>query len=347
MSKALLKLFLVLILMSPTIEAVAREFSFPLDHGKHSEAELEWWDFFGHLVDSENHIFGFSLNFMRVRVNPQRPPSLWRTEDIYISHFTITDGADKQFYFQEKENRTSFNLAGASTGQLWIWNRNWKAFMNATNSIVLQAETKNASLNIRLSPIKSPILFGQNGFFDTQNLYYYSFPNLQGEGELRLGEHNHQIVTIKGGMDHAFQNNKNSDIVWDKFVIQLNNGDDIFLYILASKKSGFISPESFCIINHANEKAVLLSLADFRFTKLNSWESDSSKITYPSGWTLTIPSAHYRLEIVPVLSDQEIVALDSTYWGGQSLIVGEKDGDLITGYAYVELSKKITRDYIL
>ncbi|WP_158617527.1 carotenoid 1,2-hydratase [Legionella sp. km772] len=347
MNKIITKLlFIFFLLISFLAKSSPLNLSFPIDHGRHSNAELEWWNFFGHLVDSNNHVFGFTLNFIRTGVPPQQPPSLWITEDIYTSYFTITDGENKQFYTQEKMNRTSFNFAGASTTQLSIWNRDWTSFMDLS-TLFLQAETKEATLKLRLALAKPPLLFGQNGFFDSLNLYYYALPNLQGEGELRLGEQSYRIISVKGGMDHAFQMKNNSDLLWDKFVIQLNNGDDIFLYILSSKNSTFISPESFCIINYADSKSVFLKLADFQFSKLNSWYSETTKINYPSGWSLNIPSANYHLEITPILKNQEIIAMNDIYWQGQSFIIGDKDNTAVKGYAYVELSKKINRDYIL
>ena len=341
-----LKLSLACFLMIISLITYSRELILPFDHGKHSEAELEWWDFFGELTDSNNQTFGFNLNFIRLRVNPQQSPSLWRTRDVYTSYLTITDNEQKQFYLQEKENRTSFNFAGASDQQLFVWNRNWTAFMN-DKPIFLMTETKDSSLNLRLSSTKSPILLGNNGFLEEQNLYLYSLPNLQGIGELRLGDHHYQIVRVKGAMEHAFQINKSSDIVSDKFVIQLDNNDDILIYILASQQSNFTSPESFCIISYTDEKSVLLGLSDFHFEQLNSWFSVDSQITYPSGWRLTIPSAHFDLNIVPAMKNQEIVTMNDIYWKGHSFVTGTKDGVPVKGYAYVELSKKITRDYVL
>ncbi len=322
------------------------EFTFPQDHGKHNEAALEWWDFFGHLVDNNNRIFGFSLNFMRIAVSPEQPPSLWRTEDIYISHFTITDDEAKQFYVQEKENRTSFNLAGANNQQLDVWNRYWRAFAGP-QAIFLHAATKDATLDLQLTPIKPVMLLGENGFIESLNLFYYSFPSLQGIGTLRLGDHDYQITRSIAVMEHAFTLNKDNNIAWDKLIFQLNNGDTIFLYILGSNQNGFISPQSFCIINDASGKSILLGSADFQLTQLSSWYSEHSQINYPSGWTLTIPKARFNLKIQPVIKNQEIIALDNNYWEGQNLVTGEKDDKPIDGYAYVELSSQIARNHIL
>lgn len=348
MSKVfLLKLLFFFILINPCDAAThPKNLQFPSDHGMHIDSNLEGWSFFGHLIDANNHSFGFSLTFMRQSVLPQQSPSLWTTQDIFTSYFSITDSEMEQFYYQEKVNRTSFNFAGASASQLLIWNRGWQAIKD-TKTIVLQAETKDAALTLRLLPVKSPLLLGQNGYFKTDDLYYYTLPIIQGEGELRVGEKKYQIINVKGGVEHTFQGKNNSATVWDKFVIQLNNGDDILVYILASKNSTFIYPESFCMINHPDGTSELLKLADFQLTQLNSWYSPDSKTTYPSGWTLTIPAYHYHLDIKPTMKNQEIVTPNTTYWGGQSLVVGDRDGVPVNGYAYVELSKQMSRSYNL
>lgn len=348
MSKAfVIKLILIFMLFHHSFAATnPKTLQFPFDHGKHADAEIEWWGFFGHLLDTEQHLFGFSLTFLRLSVPLQKPPSKWVTQDIYSSYFTITDGEQEQFYNQEKINRTSFNYAGASDKELLIWNRGWLAIMNS-KSILIQAQTNKVALTLQVTPAKPPQLLGQNGFIESNDLYYYVLPNIQGHGELRIGNKKHQIVGVRGGVDHAFQGKRNDNTVWDKFVIQLNNGDDILLYIFASKNSILVYPESFCIINHSDGTSKMIKLADFQFTPLDSWYSPNSKVTYPSSWTLTIPEYHYDLVIKPTLNDQEVVTINTTFWGGQGVVTGKKDGVPLIGYAYVELSKQNSRGYIL
>jgi predicted secreted hydrolase len=340
-------LLFTLVFLNPIFAAATpRPLQFPLDHGKHATANMEWWNFYGHLFDANNHLFGFSVTFLRLNAPSQNPPSLWTTQDIYTSNFTITDGEQNQFYTQEKMNRTSFNFAGASDTQLLIWNRGWQAIMNS-EEITLQAQTNNGALTLHLIPVKPILLLGKNGYFDSDNLYDYAIPRVQGHGELRLGGKNYQISNVVGGIEHGFQEKKNADTVWDKYLIHLNNGDDILIYILATKNSIFVNPESFCIISHADGTSTLLKLADFQFKQINSWYSRNSKTAYPSVWALNIPLFHYNLTIKPIMKNQEINSVNNTYWGGQSGVTGEKNGVPVAGYAYEELSKQMSRGYIL
>ena len=256
----LFKILLMFMLLSSVFAATTpKTLQFPLDHGKHATAHMEWWDFSGHLLDADQHLFGFSLTFLRVNVPFQHPPSKWTTQDIYLSNFTITDAEQDLFYHQEKMNRTSFNFAGASDNQLFIWNRGWQAMMNSKETL-LQAQTNAATIALHLVPTKPIVLFGQNGYFKNRALYFYAFPRVQGYGKLRLGEKNYKIAALLGKIEHGFQEKKNVDTAWDKYIIHLNNGDDILIYVLEATNSIYIYPESFCIINHADGTSSRLKL---------------------------------------------------------------------------------------
>ena len=169
--------------------------------------------------------------------------------------------------------------------------------------------------------IKPPFLFEGISFLKNNDLYDYLIPRIHGIGELRIGEKYYHIVNVQAGMEHGFQKNKDSDIMWDRFVIQLNNGDDIFLYILTSKNSTLVYPESFGIINHSDGTSIRRKLADFYLEQSESWYSQNSKIIYPSSWTLTIPEYHYRLNIIPTMKNQEVDTINTNYWGGAELIL--------------------------
>ena len=323
---------------------------FPQDHGIHPDTNLEWWNFYGHMLDSNDDLFGFTLTFMRLSAPPQDSQSQWTTKDIFVSYFTITDNTAHQFHYQEKINRTSFNFSGASNDNLGVWNRDWNAIMNNT-PLTLQARTDNMALALHLTSVKPVLLFGNNGFFqispsNNSNAFFYSLPRLEGEGELQVNSKKYNIVTAIAWMDHASQY-ANANTLWDKYVIQLNNNEEIMIFILTSKNSLYVQPSSFCIINQADGSSVTLPLADFQLSQLDTWRSPNSDTTYPSGWLLTIPRLHYRLTIKPSLKNQEIVTLDTTLWDGQAMVEGEKGNVPITGYAYVELSKQNSRSYTL
>lgn len=324
---------------------------FPGDHGSHQEANVEWWNFFGHLEDSDKHTFGFSLTFLRLGLPAEPTSSQWATQAIYMSHFTIMSSKKKEFFEEEKNNRTSFNYAGASQNQLLVWNRLWSAEMDS-DIINLQAQTKKAALSLHLTPTKPILLYGRNGLLPSSsagenNAYYYSYPRLQGNGSLIFEGKEYKIVDASAIMDHEFQSVKQYNSSWDKFIIQLDNNEEIILYIFAEKQGNFVNPDSFGVINRADGEHIELKLADFQLTPIKSWHSSTSNMTYPVSWTLIIPKYNYRLNMHPGVENQEIISLISTYWQGEAAVSGVGNGVQLSGYAYFELSSQQNRSYIL
>src|SRR5581483_6894110 len=87
-----------------------RAFEFPRDHGPHSDFRHEWWYVTGHLDASSGEKFGFELTFFRFALAPpsanasdvSTPRSAWRTRQIYMAHFAITDLDRGQFHSSER-----------------------------------------------------------------------------------------------------------------------------------------------------------------------------------------------------------------------------------------------------
>jgi len=75
---------------------------------------------------------------------------------------------------------------------------------------------------------------------------------------------------------------------------------------------------------------------DVALTVNDDW-TNSLGDRYPASWTLEIPSVGIRLEILPVLEDQE---LDTTvrYWEGAVDVKGARAGEPLSGRGYVELT---------
>lgn len=346
-------LLLLLFSVVPLLESFANQNSiaFPIDHGKHAESNLERWNFFGRLLDANNHSFGFTLTFLRINLPPQQSPSLWTIEAIYTAYLAISDDDNNKFYYQEKINRSSFNNAGASSDQLLLWNRGWYAAL-PSDKLALYAQSDHAAIALNLTPVKSPLLYGQNGLLtldlSTKNdSYFYSLPRLQGSGEIMIENKNYKIINATAWMDHEYQSSIDFIEAADRFTIQLDNNDEISIYILSATEGHYVNPNSFCVVNLANGQIITLKLADFQITQLDTWQSPASNVQYPSGWQLRIPSLHYNLQLIPTVKNQEIMTSITTYWEGLATVTGERDGRVLTGNAHVQLSKQGMRDYSL
>ncbi len=91
-------------------------FSFPRDHGPHPEYRNEWWYLTGNLDAMDGRRFGFELTIFRFALTPEpvASESAWRSNQVYIAHFAVTDADGETFYVAERFSRGALGLAGAS-----------------------------------------------------------------------------------------------------------------------------------------------------------------------------------------------------------------------------------------
>ncbi|HVS78188.1 MAG TPA: lipocalin-like domain-containing protein, partial [Steroidobacteraceae bacterium] len=78
---------------------------FPRDQGPHPDFRQEWWYLTGNLDSASGERFGFELTVFRFALAPAAPAaasvstrpsadrSAWRTRQIYLGHFAVTDVA--------------------------------------------------------------------------------------------------------------------------------------------------------------------------------------------------------------------------------------------------------------
>jgi len=138
-----------------------RNFEFPQDHGPHPQFRHEWWYVTGNLDSNRGERFGFELTFFRVALAPLgdvgsagvpsaeggvpvgegRAPdtpaaqSAWRTRQVYVAHFAITDVARGEFRFAQKLARDALGLAGAQGQPLHVWLDDWVLGVPAGDSV--------------------------------------------------------------------------------------------------------------------------------------------------------------------------------------------------------------------
>jgi predicted secreted hydrolase len=70
---------------------------------------------------------------------------------------------------------------------------------------------------------------------------------------------------------------------------------------------------------------------------MSQWQSPHTHILYPSRWHISMPEAALDIEIVPLMSGQELHA-SLNYWEGAVKIQGTYRDETVTGYGYVELT---------
>lgn len=331
-----------------------RRFSFPADHGPHPGYRNEWWYVTGNLDARDGRRFGFELTLFRFALAPQEDDaaasahaSAWRTRQVYVAHFAVTDAAGRQFRFAERYARGALGLAGAAAEPFRVWVEDWwlKAFAGAQEGAdgawLLHASTDDFAVTLTLEPRKPPVLNGVDGLSrksaEPGNAsYYYSVPRLAARGTVRVADDVHDVSGL-AWLDREWGSSALADDQegWDWFALQLADGSELMFYRLR-RDDGRTDPMSAGTWIPARGASVPLTADDVTLTARDFWESPRGG-RYPVTWTLAVPRLDLELRIDPVLRDQEL-ATSVRYWEGAVDVTGRRGDAGVEGRGYVELT---------
>jgi predicted secreted hydrolase len=331
-----------------------RRFAFPLDHGPHPAFRQEWWYFTGNLDAANGERFGFELTFFRVALEP--PPaaapasapeaakagaaSAWRTREIYVAHFAVTDVSQRHFRSAQKLSRAALGLAGAEALPLRVWLDDWSLEASAPAVWRLRAAQPGYAIELTLEPQSSPVLNGVDGLSRKSDrpedaTYYYSIPRLRVHGRLlRDG----QPLEVHGlaWFDREWGSGSLGprEAGWDWFGLQLDDGSALMFYALRDK-DGQRDGHSAGSWVAADGTARPLGNADADIAVTREWRNASGE-RYPAGWHIRVPALALDLTVRPALADQELQTTPR-YWEGAVDVSGERGGATLGGRGYVEL----------
>jgi len=321
-----------------------RTFFFPADHGPHPEFKTEWWYYTGNLAATDGRRFGYQLTFFRIALAPEQIPraSAWGSSQVTMAHFAVTDPQGKRFFSEERFARNALDLAGAQAAPFRVWLEDWQASgPQQTFPMRLQAATEQVAIDFTLEAGKPMVLQGERGLSRKSDeagnaSYYYSLTRLPTRGTLRLGTEEFQLAG-NSWLDREWSTSALApdQVGWDWFALQLDDGQELMYYQLR-RKDGSVDPASAGVWVGRDGNTRLLNQGEVSLESRKSWISPRGG-RYPASWRLRVERENLDLTIEPLLADQE---LDVTirYWEGAVKITGERAGQPVSGYGYVELT---------
>ena len=321
-----------------------RPFVFPADHGPHPEFKTEWWYYTGNLAAEDGRRFGYQLTFFRIALTPEPipRPSAWGANQLTMAHFAVTDAAGKRFVSAERFARNALGLAGAQAAPFRVWLEDWQASGPPESfPMRLQAGSEQAAIDFTLEAGKPVVLQGERGLSrksaEAGNAsYYYSLTRMPTRGILRLGEEEFQLAG-HSWLDREWSTSALApdQTGWDWFALQLDDGHELMYYQLR-RQDGSPDPASAGVWVRPDGSSQGLGQGGLTLETTNTWTSPRGG-RYPAGWRLRLGRENLDLAIEPLLADQE---LDVTirYWEGAVRISGERNGQPVSGYGYVELT---------
>lgn len=329
--------------------------SFPEDHWAHRSYRTEWWYFTGHLETTEepSRVFGYQFTFFRVGLLPERPDleSNWATQGVMMGHAAITDVQEEKHYFSEllyrevpllgefrrhPDTLIAWTRAPTATDGRWTLEWNGQAF-----DISMKDSWRKMAMDLVTRPAKPLVFQGPNGFSNKGSggaSLYYSFTRLETSGTLDVGG---RMWKVRGQswMDKEFGSSQlgEGQVGWDWFSLQLNDGRDLMLYVLR-REDGSVDFRNGTLVR-SDGTPRYLEPEEWSVRSTETWESPATGAVYPSRWIVELPDEKLRLEIVPLLADQENRSRlpgGVFYWEGAVVVKGS-DGVEI-GKGYVELT---------
>ena len=328
-------------------------FAFPRDHGPHPQFRQEWWYVSGNLDAASGERVGFELTFFRFALQPAAAPaaaSAWRTREIYMAHFAITDVQRRRFRFAQKLSRAALGLAGAQAAPLHVWIDDWSleeaaGAQGGAQGVSaapwrLRAAQPGYELELTLQAQAPPVLNGEAGLSRKSGepgdaTYYYSIPRLTVHGRLVREGH---AVGVQGlaWLDREWGSGGLSarEVGWDWFALQLNDGTALMFYALRDRDDAR-DPHSAGTWVEAAGRSRPLSNEEVSIEVTDHW-SNAQGTRYPALWRLRVPALALEVSVRPVLADQELRTTPD-YWEGAVDVSAARAGRSIAGRGYVEL----------
>jgi predicted secreted hydrolase len=325
-----------------------RHFEFPQDHGPHPQFRHEWWYLTGQLQGAGGASFGFELTVFRLALRPPDPAaaaplSAWQARQVYAAHFALTDLGRGRFFNATRYARDALGLAGAAAQPFGLRVADWSVTQAPGGAALhwqLQAADGDYQLQLDLSSDQAPVLNGDAGLSrkaDTPGAasYYYSMPRLQAVGRLtRQGV----AMPVSGRVwldrewgSGALGANQQG---WDWFALDLDDGSALMFYALRDRDGSRDAHSAGTFVDAAGQ-ATPLANADVQIEVQRQWSSPRGG-RYPAQWLLQVPSQQLRLQVEPLLADQEL-ATQPRYWEGAVRVTGWHRGARVRAQGYVEL----------
>ena len=318
----------------------------PADQAAHPEYQTEWWYFTGNLASPNNTAeqWGYQFTIFRRALTPSETerPSAWGSNQVYLAHLAITDGARGVHVATERFSRGGAGLAGAQAQPFRVWLEDGEVKEEAPGQWRLHTSHDGYALDLTLEPGKPAIVHGQDGYSqkgsDPGNAsHYYSFTRLQTTGTLTRDG---QAIPVEGlsWMDHEWSTSalEAGQIGWDWFSVQLDDGWDLMVFQLR-RADGSLDRFSSGTLVDPEGRTFPLSAGDLTIRREGSWPSPDGAAVYPDSWRIEISKHDLTVSLNPLVADQEM-RLSTRYWEGAVKATGEHDGLAVQGRGYAEMT---------
>lgn len=341
-------------------------FSFPKDHGSHTDFRIEWWYLTANLQDASGEQYGAQWTLFRIAMQPElqlgsgplKPDGLkaiskqrnpWLNEQVFMAHAAITWPAGHAGFqrYARGGDHAGLAQAGAQAEPFAAWLDDWSLHSTGDSWLPLQAGFRDGDMGfkLQLDSDQGLVLQGESGFSQKHasgsGSYYYSQPFLLAEGILTI---NGKEIPVSGQawLDREWSSQflQPEQGGWDWFALHLDSGEKIMLFRLRNKQESASNGE------RDFQYGVLIS-PEGQTTRLDSSQIEFEVLEYmrlhdrrlPARWRIKLPEIGREMLITALLEDQWM-DVDFAYWEGAIEVSGEASGSgaETSGRGYLEMT---------
>jgi predicted secreted hydrolase len=323
----------------------ARVLAFPRDHGAHPDLRTEWWYLTGYAdagTANQPRLMGFQITFFRSRVDTaQTLQSRFAAKQLLFAHAAVTDITAQKHWHDQRIARAGFGIAQASEANTDVKLRDWTLNRLPDGSYESRISARDFQLNLQFKPTQPLLLQGQAGLSRKgpqakQASYYYSQPQLQAQGSIRLGSKTLPINNGVAWLDHEWSEEilHPEAVGWDWIGMNLFDGSSLTAFQLRRQDgSALWAGGSFRSAPHTPSATTIFSSTDVRFQAGELWRSPSSNARYPMQWQVTTSRGTFTVR--SLMNAQELDSRSSTgtvYWEGLADVLDAQGKRVGRGY---------------
>ena len=315
---------------------------FPADHGAHPQFRTEWWYVTGWLDAGDGRPVGFQVTFFRTRpAVDQANPSAFAARQILFAHAALSDPAVGRLLHDQRDARTGFGLAQASTTDADIVLFDWRLKRGLDGAFRTQVSGKEFALDLLLAPTQPVLAQGEGGYSrkgpdPADASYYYSLPQLRVSGVMRRGRRAAK-VTGTAWMDREWSSAMLGPgaVGWDWTGLNLDDGGALMAFQVRGATGQPLWAGG--SLRTRGGATVRFAPGEVRFESLRSWRSPRTGAIYPVQRRISVrlPGGVRSWTLRPLFDDQELDSRSAggpVYWEGAVQAEGARGYLELTGY---------------
>lgn len=291
------------------------------------EYDVNSWFVIGHFdVEGETIDFLYHLMCMRFKGIPMMSACLtacnetthWYGGEDSISPMIFSKADKNKFYLKDK--------TGIMSGDL--------------NKMLVQAHSKDASVDIEMTAEDYPLYNNATGVFDFlgMQIHQYSIPHMKTTGTVTLKGKTYPVDGYSW-FDRQFQVQGDGGLPgrWTWFDLNLSNGIIISVWDGIDSDGSETCWGTVLYPDGHHEVVDILPLSEHEY---DFWKSTNPKSenAYPTRMDVIIPSLNAKLEVKATFPEQEIASVPGlAHYEATATVSGNFNGEEVTGYSFIEL----------